>query len=409
MSRNKLEALAIGAFLLVPIALSFAAHRRAATECASPPVPESFDVAAIAQEPAPVVEDCTEIDDEGMPAVEREELRGDEGKNEGEDEGEDEGENEIGALMASQSGGGTRMLLAHDGELVLSIDPEASWGRGAIDSSYDGQAFRARRAVAVDRLPESIAQLLGLNVVVHEVGGGRCSAKIAGFSFYAEVWGEIWAPHEWTLQQPPSRTERRAYARDVMEFPGALMAALSGPRACTAGIAWPADAPPPVTYVREILQPKAQAELALRIVPQLAAEPEFALLRREYDEYRSTIRSEATLERTSNFSNYVDKNIVVHSWQAREQHRSLLIVELRDPTVGCGLGFAGRGAWIYEDREEGLRRLPQEIGFDVAVLIDGDHDGSVQWMSAGPGAQEELSLGDGEDVVYQVPDYGCPC
>ncbi|HGG58258.1 MAG TPA: hypothetical protein ENK31_10720 [Nannocystis exedens] len=400
MFRNKLEALAIGAFLLVPIALSFAAHRRVAMECASPPVPESFDVAAIALEPAPVIEDCTEIDEEVTPALEREDLRGDEG---------DEGENEIGALMASQSGGGTRMLLAHDGELVLSIDPEASWGRGAIDSSYDGQVFRARRAVAVDRLPESIAQLLGLNVVVHEVDGGRCSAKIAGFSLYAEVWGEIWAPNEWTLQQPPSRAERRAYARDVMEFPGALMAALSGPRACSAGIAWPADAPPPVTYVREILQPKAQAELALRIVSQLAAEPEFAQLRREYDEYRSTIHSEATLERTGNFSNYVDKNIVVHSWQAREQHRSLLIVELRDPTVGCGLGFAGRAVWIYEDREEGFRRLPQEIGFDVAVLIDGDHDGSVQWMSTGPGVQEDLSLGDGGDVFYQVPDYGCPC
>ncbi len=397
MSRNKLEALAIGALLLVPIALSFAAHRRpVATECAAPPVLESFELAAVVLEPVPVVVDCAEVEGEGEPAIEPEDTRG------------PGFEDEAGVLMASQSEGGTRMLLARDGELVLSIDPEGSWGRGAIDSSYDGQTFRARRAVAEDRLPESMTELLGRDVVVHEIGGGRCAAKIAAFSLYAEVWGEIWAPNEWSVQ-PPSRAERRAHARDVMEFPSALVAALSGPRPCAAGIAWPAEAAPPVTYVREILQPKAEAELVARIVPQLAAEPEFAQLRREYGEYRSEIDSEGSRERIGNFSSYVDTNIAVHSWQSREDRRSLVIVELRDPTVGCGLGFADRAVWIYEDREDGLRRLPQEIGFDVAVLIDGDHDGSVQWMSAGPGAQEDLRLGGRDDVFYQVPDYGCPC
>lgn len=383
MSCNKLEVLAIGALILVPLVLSLAAHSRpVATECGSPPV----------FEPAPVLVDCAEVDAKSEPAIEP----------------EDEPENEPGALMATQSGGGTRMLLARDGELVLSIDPEASWGRGAIDSSYDRQTFRARRAVAKERLPGSITQLLGLNVVVHEAGGSSCAAKIAAFSLYAEEWGEIWAPNEWSVQ-PPSRAERRIYAREVMESPSALVAALSGPKPCAAGIAWPADVAPPVTYVRELLGPEAQVDVVARIVPQLAAEPEFAQLRREYGEYRSAGYSKEVLERLGNFSSYVDKNVVVHSWKSRESHSSLLIVELRDPTVGCGLRFEGRAAWIYEDSEDGLRRLPQEIDFDIAVLIDGDHDGSVQWMSAEPGALEDLRLGDGEDASYQVADYGCPC
>ncbi len=300
------------------------------------------------------------------------------------------------------------MLLARDGELVLSIDPEASWGRGAIDSSYDRQTFRARRAVAKERLPGSITQLLGRDVVVHEAGGSRCSAKIAAFSLYAEEWGEIWAPNEWSVQ-PPSRAERRIYAHEVMESPSALVAALSGPRPCTAGIAWPADVAPPVTYVREVLGPEAQAELVARIVPQLAVETEFAQLRREYGEYVNAGHSKEVVARLGNFSSYVDKNIVVHSWQSQESHRSLLIVELRDPIIGCGLRFEGRAVWIYEDSEDGLRRLPQEIDFDIAVLIDGDHDGSVQWMSAEPGTQEDLRLGDGDEVSYRVADYGCPC
>jgi len=413
MPRNNLETMAVGALLIAPLALTLAASQRwSAAECAGPATVERWGGVVVAESdldinlpyetPLVEVRECPLEPTSASPEPTIAEASGPA------DDEED--------LMVLRSASGLSLFLVRGGDLFLSSFPEPAWGRGPVRGGVGVERLWARRSAVRDRLPAAMGRVSGQEVVVHEVGGGTCAAKVGGLALYAEEYVE----DEWGRAMPTTRAGRRERVEEAMSDPLALVAELEGPRPCADGIAWPAEASPPITYVRAAMDPEEAEELRSSVIPQLAAEPEFELLRRAYREHRRGLSAAARAE-TDNFSRFVDAKLQVHSWQQHNGDRELLIVELRDRGAVCGEGFDGRAVWLFEVGDGELRRLARDVDFDITVLlgergVDDENGESLRWMIAGDGMGETLSLaGQPEpggwegDVTFQVPVYGCPC
>jgi len=434
MLRNNLESMAVGALLIAPLALMLAASQRwSVAECSGQATVERWGEVVAESDldldldtnnnlsyATPIVEvgECprdptsasAENDRAGSPEEESEPASG---EAPGLEDGDDE-------LMVLRSASGLSLFLARGGDLFLSSFPESSWGSGPVRGGVDVERLWARRSVVRDRLPAAMRRASGREVVVHGVGGGTCAAKVGGLALYAEEYVE----DEWDAM-PTTPAGRRERVEEAMSDPLALVAALEGPRPCADGIAWPAEAPPPITYVRAELDPQEAEELRSSVIPQLAAEPELELLRRAYREHRREFSGfgaqRAQRADAPSFSEFVDAHLQVHSWQQQDGERELLIVALRDRGAVCGEGFDGRAVWLFEVGDGELRRLARDVDFDITVLlgergVDDENGESLRWMIAGDDAGETRSLagqperegGEG-DVIFQLPVYGCPC
>lgn len=427
MPRNNLETMAVGALLLAPLALMLAASQRwSAAECAGPTNAEVRGGVVVAESDLELdmyMSQETRFAEAGeCPLDEPEEgsattVAGEQGPTL-EEETPEAAEPEDGAeeLMVLRSASGLPLFLARGGDLVLSSFPETGWGRGAVRGGVGGERLWARRAVVDERVPAAMGRVSGQEVVVHGIGGATCAAKVGALALYAEEYLE----DEWGQAMPTTRAGRRERVNEAMTDPLALVAELEGPSPCGDGIAWPAQAPAPIAYVRATMDPKEALELRSSVIPQLAAEPEFALLRRAYREYRRELPAAFRAE-TDNFSKFVDAHLQVRSWQQQGGERELLIVELRDRGAVCGEGFDGRAVWLFEVGDGELRRLAREVDFDITVLlgeagVDDENGESLRWMIGGDVVGETLSLaGEPEpggwegDITFQVPVYGCPC
>ncbi|MCA9657815.1 MAG: hypothetical protein KC486_05685, partial [Myxococcales bacterium] len=386
MTRKNLEQLAIVALLSAPLAVALVAHR-------DPPATERH--AGSEADVAPVVEvalaDLLAAPEEGeesvaCPAPE--------------------------VLAAPAPAVATSaMLLVRGGELVLSTAPDPAWGEGAIRSLRQGARFSARRRVAEGRLPPALAGLIGSDVVVHEPGGGTCVATVGEPALLGEEFGELY----WEEDGATPDVDLNVRARGLLEEPLALVAALDGPRPCGDGIAWPADAAPPTTFVRAPLRIDEEDALRDRLRTLVAAEPEYAALRRDYRSLRAELPAgeRAQLEV---FSRYVDRRLEIRPWRELGGDRRLVVVELRDDAGMCEDSFYAdaRSTWLYEQEGDDLRRLDQRPDFDVEVLIDADHDGALEWLFTVEGVGDGLELGGDVDGLEEgaglyVPFLGCPC
>lgn len=383
MTRKNLEHLAIAALLSAPLALALVAHRDppAMERCAEPAAP----VVEVALTDVMAPEEGEEAI--ACPAPEEPEAL---------------------ALSASAT---SAMLLVRGGELVLSTAPDPAWGQGAIRSLRQGARFSARRGVERGRLPVALDRLVGRDVVVYEPGGGTCVATVGEPALLGEEFGELY----WEEDGATPDVDLNVRARGLLEEPLALVAALDGPRPCGDGIAWPADAAPPTTFVRDSLGLDDEDALVDRLRTLVAAEPEYAALRRDYRRQRAELPAgeRAQLER---FSRYVDRRLEVRPWRQLGGERRLVVVELRDDHDLCDDSFYAyaKASWLYAVEGDSYRRLDQVPGFDIEVLIDADHDGALEWMRTVEGIGDGLELGgdvDGleEDAGLYVPFLGCPC
>lgn len=430
MPRDNLETMAVGALLIAPLALMLAASQRwSAAECAGATKTGGRGGVVVAESDLDLdMSDETSILEAGECPLDPTgaqvwadtvtPVADDQGSALATGAAPEAAEPEDGAedLMVLRSASGLPLFLARGGDLVLSSFPETGWGRGPVGGGVGEERLWARRAVAPERVPAAMGRASGQEVVVHGIGGATCAAKVGALALYAEEYIE----DEWGRAMPTTRAGRRARVNEAMTDPLALVASLEGPRPCGDGIAWPAEAPAPIAYVRAAMDPKEAAELRSSVTPQLAAEPEFALLRRAYREYRRELPAAWRAE-TDSFSKFVDTHLQVHSWQQQGGDRELLIVELRDRGAVCGEGFDGRAVWLFEVGDGELRRLPREVDFDITVLlgevgVEDENGESLRWMIGGDVMGETLSLaGEPEpggwegDVTFQVPVYGCPC
>ncbi|MEZ4381932.1 MAG: hypothetical protein R3A79_11345 [Nannocystaceae bacterium] len=390
MTRKKLEHVAIVALLCAPLALALVADRDpAATEsCADDAAtqPATVEVAlseVIGGDSAPAQVAAAPVCPE--PAAPSE------------------------PADAPADGTG-QMLLVRGGELVLTTAPDPAWGQGAIRSARQGARFSARRGVAAERLPVALQGLVGREFVVHEPGGGTCVATVGEPALFGEEFGDLY----WEEEGAPG-IDLDARARELLGEPLALVAALDGPRQCGDGIAWPAEAAAPTTFVRAELRRAQEDALAARLRVLVAAEPEYASLRRDYLEFRGELLADERTELES-FAGYVDRRLEIRPWRQLGGDRRLVVVELRDDGGPCGDSFYAdaKATWLYEQDGADLRRLDQIPDFDVEVLVDGDHDGALEWMHTVEGVGDGLELGgdiDGleEGAGLDVPFLGCPC
>ncbi len=419
MPRKNLETLALGALLIAPLALMLTAPERfGAAECAEAALEGRGEGRG---EVVVVLAEELELDGPRMtlPAEELEcplePTSGAPGDIEGEEPSESGPAPELDDedLMALRSASGLPLFLARGGDLVLSTFPQTRWGQGAVRGGVDGEVLWAKQSAGRELLPPALQAMYGRQVVVHEVGGGACTAEVGALSLYAERYLE----DEWGGELPRTRAARRERALDSISDPLALVGELRGASTCGEGIAWPAEAAPPVVYVKASMTDDEADELRSAVLPHLAAQPEYELLRRAYGEYRRELVGAERAE-AGTFSAFVDAHLAAHSWGAQDSARELLIVELRDPWAICGEGFDGRAAWIFEVGDGELRRLHREVDFGITVLLGErgveDHNGEeLRWMIPGEMSDKLTIAGEVDgwegDVSFEVPYFGCPC
>jgi len=405
MPRNDLEALALGALVLLPLAFSLAHHRLDASRC-DPPV--ELPTLDLSEGTAPWVEPVEMI--EPVEPVERVEPTVEPVERVEPTAPVDEGDVADDELMAMRTAAGTSMFLVYAGELVLASYPDELLGTGKVRSRYKNGRFYARQTVVGEALPEVMQGFAGREFVVHEIGGGTCVARVDAFALAVEEEGDSL----WELGEGPSRAQLREHAKEAIRTPTALVAALTGPRPCGNGIAVPFEADASQTFVRHEPRASAAKKLRQRVRQRLGWEPEYAELRRDYREYREG-DPDAAAAGIETFDRYVEHNLEVHPWRQVSGSRQRVVVQLVDRDAKCGYGFYGSGAWIFEDGEDGLQHRAQGAAHDIKVLIDGDHDGSLQWMTFDDTYGESAALGGSEsgeddiDVSIHFPNHECPC
>ncbi|MCB9707093.1 MAG: hypothetical protein H6711_34950 [Myxococcales bacterium] len=384
---SKLDNLFVAAVVTVPLALALLAQRAPEAVDADPRISAPIDVAAAAPEvEVDLAELCGEAaatDDGAAPELDV--------------------ECPIGHVEPAPEAESAALGLVYEGKLVIRADVDRRWASGVIHHTYQDGSFTAWRGVAHERLPAAIAAMRGTSVVVHGAEGRSCVAEIGELSIYAEEFGDIF----WSEAEVPTRSERRAHARTMLEEPLALVATLKGAAPCGDGLAWPIDAAPPVTYTRAPLDESARAALRSRVLPLLADEHEYREMAAGYASYLVELGPEEA-EESGSWDDFVGRRLEVIGWREVGGPRRLLAVELRDEYVGCGDGFDGEAAWLFEVVDGELRRLPQPGAFDIKVMLDADHDGALEHLSQ---VGDSLTLAGDVPAkrAFDVPFIGCPC
>ena len=300
-------------------------------------------------------------------------------------------------------------LLVHDGQLVLTSEPDVAWARGKLRSIPREDGISVSRAVDPARLPAPLQLLGDARFVLYSPDGSTCTAQTApdllrifgrqdGDVFYAAGDDGVATADE--LLAARERVFAEAQLLLARLRPATTHTA-RGPR-CDGLWARRADLPAPAVFVAQEIDEGLRARVRARLDEQ----PAVLALAAEYSSYSDERREYAA--DIAPWSTWVNNTMQATRWDEIGGTRSFINVVVGDGGEACGDLFTSRTAVLFALADGELLAQPDPGFMHPLALMDLERDGHLEAVTA-DGTQLESRGPIAPLQSFTFPYHGCPC